>query len=101
VTNEVTNDYHLQLLCRLVVNDKIGLRANIKLKVGRVKHKKGIPFVSLIWLWAVGDMVMPQIMDCFRFYDPVEFRGIRSFQLGNIESRNLRKALGPLNITIE
>jgi hypothetical protein len=57
--------------------------------------------VSLIWLWAVGDMVMPQIMDCFRFYDPVEFRGIRSFQLGNIESRNLRRALGPLNITIE
>jgi hypothetical protein len=101
VTSKVTHDYHLQLLCRLVVNNKIGLRANIRLKVGRVEHKKGIPFVPLIWLGAVGDMVVPQIMYSLGFYNPVVFWGIRSFQLGKIESRNLRKALGPLNITIE
>ena len=59
VASKVAEDDHHQLIGIVIINNKIGVGANINLEFGRVEHKKGILFMAFIWLRAFFDMIMP------------------------------------------
>jgi hypothetical protein len=68
VASKVSNDDHDDLVCLTVTNDKACVGVNIKLKFGRVRRdgKRGrISFMSLIWLGAGSDMILPQVSESF------------------------------------
>jgi hypothetical protein len=47
--------------------------------LGCVDKRERISFMSLIWLSAIFDMVLPQVSDSLGFYDPFVLRRERGF----------------------
>ena len=70
-----------QLSCRTVVNNKIGVGVDIKLKFGWVKQKKGILLMSVIRLGAGCNMRLPEVNDGLRIGNPVVFGRVTILQL--------------------
>ena len=91
MASKVAQYHHHQLLWLLVVNESTGARVDIILKFGWVEHENGIPFMALIGLWTVVNMVLPQVCDRIGFSDPLVCRRIGGFQLQEIDLLNLLK----------
>ena len=91
VVSETTKDDHNQLFGVFIINDNTCAIVSIILKFSWIVHKERISFVLFIRLGTFFDMVLPEVFNRLRFYDPVVFRRIGGFQLFNIDHLDLKK----------
>ena len=81
MSSKAMDDDHNQLSCHTVINNKISVGVNIKLKFGWVKQKKGISLMLVIRLGAGCNMRLPEVYDGLRIGDPVVFGRVTILQL--------------------
>lgn len=79
MVSKVAQDHHHQLLCLLIVYENTLVGFDIILKFVLVERENGMPLVSLIGLFTLIDMGLPQVCDGFGLDDP--------FVCGRIGSR--------------